>query len=197
MPFIGLIGCDGCGKSAVIGCVAEVLRAEGIKVACGHWRPTLSARQSTTTESIIVTDPHGQPTRGLAASVIKLGWLWLNWWVGWWTGLRKASREGVVLFDRLHVDLLADPQRYRYGGPLWLAIMATRIMPQPDMILFLDAAPDVLLSRKQEVSSATLAESRQRYLGLGDRFQNFQLIDVNQSLGEVVEEVLARIRGIH
>ena len=77
-------------------------------------------------------DPHGQPPRGLTASVLKLGWLWLNWWLAWFQTLRHGCRRGYLIFDRYHGDLLVDPNRYRYGGPDWLAVLASRWMPQPD-----------------------------------------------------------------
>lgn len=194
MPFIVLIGCDGSGKSAVITGVSEQLRTQGINVSCGHWRPKAFARSSQGTVAAAVDDPHGRPSRGLATSILKLGWLWLNWWVAWWTGLRKASRNGVVLFDRFHGDLWVDPKRYLYGGPLWLARMATQIMPQPDLILFLDAPPEVLLTRKQEVSRGALENSRRRYLELGRWYRRFLIIDVTQSLEQVVEVVMERIK---
>ena len=61
-----------------------------------------------------------------------------------------------MLFDRYHGDLLVDPRRYRYGGPMSLARLIVRFMPQPDLVFFLDATPEILLARKQEVSHAAL-----------------------------------------
>ena len=193
MSLIAFIGCDGCGKSAVIRCVAERLRAENIAVTCGHWRPKAFARAASVGATVTVEDPHGRPPRGFATSCLKLGWLWLHWWVGWWTGLRQASKEGLVLFDRFHGDLLVDPRRYRYGAPLWLAAFATRFMPQPDLILFLDAPADVLLARKQEVSREALEISRQRYLELQHGNPRFVIIDASQPLPQVVEAAWLRI----
>lgn len=195
MPFIAFVGCDGSGKSAVIRRVAELLRGGGIQVKCGHWRPVVLFMGSTDRESVSVENPHGRDPRGFATSVLKLGWLWFNWWAGWWTGLRKARGEGFVLFDRFHGDVLADPRRYRYGGPLWLARIATRVMPQPDMVLYLDAPPEVLLSRKQEVSRDALEQSRHRYSELGKMYQRFLTIDASQSLDLVVDDVLLKIMG--
>jgi thymidylate kinase len=138
-------------------------------------------------------DPHGQRPRGAIASILKLGWLWLNWWVGWWKFLGAASREGVVLFDRYHADLLVDPKRYRYGGPIWLARLASRLMPQPDIVIFLDAHPDVLLSRKQEVPREALERSRQRYLDLCKSHPRFHITDASQPLEDVIASVAARL----
>ena len=187
--FISFLGCDGSGKSAVIAGVAERLRAQGVVVTHGHWRPQ-ALDGGSEAAAATADDPHGQVPRGVVSSVLKLGWLWLNWWLGWWKFLRKASRDGVVLFDRYHADLLVDPRRYRYGGPMWLARLASNLMPQPDVVIFLDAEPEVLLSRKQEVSEEALAAARERYLGLCRSHARFRIIDASQPLAEVIGEVV-------
>lgn len=194
MPFVALLGCDGSGKSAVIAHITAQFHAEGIRVICGHWRPVAFSGKSA--ESLAADDPHGKPPHGPVKSFLKLGWLWFNWWLGWWRELRKASRDGLVLFDRFHGDLLIDPRRYRYGGAVWLAKLASRLMPQPDLILFLDAPPEVLLARKQEVSREALERSRERYLQFGNRQRQFLLIDVNRPLEDVIQDVMSRINAV-
>ena len=189
LMFISFLGCDGSGKSAVIAGVAERLEKQDVVVTCGHWRPVAFAAENPEGARATADDPHGQQPRGMVSSVLKLAWLWLNWWVGWFGFLREKSAAGVVLFDRYHADLLIDPRRYRYGGPMWLARLASRFMPQPDVVIFLDAEPDVLLSRKQEVSRESLAAARQKYLLLAKSHPRFQVVDASQPLESVVENV--------
>ena len=187
--FLSFLGCDGSGKSAVIAGVAERLRAQGVTVTRGHWRPQ-ALDGASDAAAATADDPHGQVPRGTLSSILKLGWLWLNWWGGWWKFLQKASKDGVVLFDRYHADLLVDPRRYRYGGPMWLARLASRLMPQPDVVIFLDAEPEVLLARKQEVGKEALEKARERYLSLCESHPRFRTIDASQPLERVVEEVI-------
>lgn len=196
MPFISFLGCDGSGKSAVLAQVTDRLEAEGSTVVRGHWRPKAFAAESSENALASADDPHGQTPRGVVSSVVKLAWLWLNWWLGWWRGLRNARRDGFVLFDRFHGDLLVDPRRYRYGGPMWAALLATRWMPQPDLVVFLDAEPDVLLSRKQEVSREALEDSRKRYLALCKKHAHFVVVDASRPLVDVVDDVLQRIHNV-
>lgn len=99
-----------------------------------------------------------------------------------------------MLFDRYHADLLVDPKRYRYGGPIFLARLASRLMPQPDLVIFLDAEPEVLLSRKQEVSREALEAGRAAYRGIGSSLKGFVEIDAGKTLDHVVTEVAAQIR---
>jgi thymidylate kinase len=187
MPFIAFLGCDGSGKSAVIQGVTARLEAEGHPVTLGHWRPKPFASSSGSAPSA-ADDPHGQAPRGFASSILKLGWLWLNWWAAWFLHLRRESRSGVVLFDRYHGDLLVDPIRYRYGGPMWLARLAGRLMPQPDLVIFLDAPPDVLLSRKQEVGRDALEIARREYLKFCRGRSRYLIIDASQPLEMVITQ---------
>jgi thymidylate kinase len=221
--FLSFLGCDGSGKSAVIAGVTERLEKQGVVVTRGHWRPQALDGERTAAGGhghlgertaargychmgertaaggyghVAADDPHGQVARGMATSVLKLGWLWLNWWVGWWRFLRKQSAEGVVLFDRYHADLLVDPRRYRYGGPLWLARLASRLMPQPDLVIFLDAETEVLLARKQEVSREALEQARERYLELTKSHPRFLVVDASQPLEKVIGHVLEMVEKV-
>lgn len=196
MPFVALLGCDGSGKSAVIAGVSERLRGNGVAVNHGHWRPVAFRPGVSDAARATADDPHGQTPRGKLASIIKLGWLWINWWGGWFRILRCQSTSGVVLFDRYHADLLVDPLRYRYDGPVWLAQLASRLMPQPDLVVFLDADPDVLLSRKQEVSRDALAQSRAAYLKLATSHARFRIVNAALPLDQVIMEVCDLIGGI-
>jgi len=192
MAFIAFLGCDGSGKSAVIEKLTERFKERDVDVTCGHWRP--QAISSGNAHVATADDPHAQSPRGLVSSVLKLGWLWLNWWLGWWRGLRGKSRQGYVIFDRYHGDLLVDQCRYRYGGPLILAKMVCYLMPQPDLVFFLDADPEVLLSRKQEVGREALVSSRAKYLILTESHSRFRVIDASRSLDEVLEQVESELR---
>lgn len=190
MSLIAFLGCDGSGKSAVISGVSTAFREAGCPVTLGHWRPIAFQAGASESAAAFADNPHGQKRRGRFSSVLKLGWLWVHWWVGWMRHLKAQSEAGVVLFDRYHADLLVDPKRYRYGGPMFLARMASRMMPQPDLVVFLDADPDVLLQRKQEVSREALVESRAAYLSLVKIHPRFRVVNANQPLASVIAEVV-------
>ena len=193
MPFIAFLGCDGSGKSAVIAAVSERSRAAGQAVAHGHWRPVAFGGSRKGPESRGADDPHGRNPRGFFPSVLKLSWLGLNWWIGWFRFLRRQAKCGLLIFDRYHADLIVDPRRYRYGGPMWLARLVSQCLPQPDIVFYLDAPPEILLSRKNEVPEAALEKSRAAYLRLAGESPIIHVIDAARPLDEVVGDVLARI----
>ena len=195
MSFIAFLGCDGSGKSTVIERIDTGLREQGIAVRQGHWRPApFDARRDN---SGAADDPHSVPPRGAVASMAKLGWLAISWWAGWFRGFRHSAKNGALVFDRYHADLLVDPRRYRYGGPMALARLASALMPQPDLVIFLDAPAEILYARKQEVSLETLSNSRERYLALCRTHPRFTVIDASQSVDQVVANVTHEIATVN
>jgi thymidylate kinase len=192
MPFIAFLGCDGSGKSAVIQGLKSRLEQDGHRVTLGHWRPKALDPSSDSSES--AHDPHGQALRGTAASILKLVWLWLNWWVAWFRSLKAASRTDYVLFDRYHGDLLVDPQRYRYGGPMWIAKIMVGLMPQPDRVIFLDASPEILISRKNEIPLDNLQLSRINYTLFIKNRKIFYLINAEKELNQVINSAYKLIK---
>lgn len=193
MPFVAFLGCDGSGKSAVIQGLARRLEAEGFPIALGHWRPKPFASPTTLVQA--ADNPHGQSPRGFMSSLLKLTWLWLNWWAAWLSGTGHSAREGMLLFDRYHADLLVDPLRYRYGGSKVFARFASSLMPQPDHVIYLDAPTTVLLSRKQEVDRASLEKSRSAYHLLCRTHPRFKIVDASKPLDEVISHVVQIIRS--
>lgn len=75
-----------------------------------------------------------------------------------------------------------------------LARLACRLMPQPDQVFFLDADPEILLARKQEVGREALERSRASYLQLIESHKRFKVIDASKPLEVVVDEVCGEIR---
>jgi thymidylate kinase len=138
-----------------------------------------------------------KPAYGIWISIVKLFAMLLDWQFGYWSVIRKNSLDGyLVIADRHSLfDLIADPLRYRYGGPKWLVRLALRIAPKPDLVLLLDAPLEVLLARKSELPVEKLAELRHNYLQLCSQIPNCYLIDASQPLADVVASVKEKLRG--
>ena len=59
-------------------------------------------------------------------------------------------------------------------------------IPKPDLWILLDAPPEVIQSRKQEVSFEETEMQRKAYLKLTKNFQNCIVIDASKPLTQVV-----------
>ena len=82
-----------------------------------------------------------------------------------------------------------DSKRIRYGGPAWLLRVLARIVPHPDLVILLDAPPDVLWSRKQEVAFDEVVRQREGYLEIARRLPFATIVNAAQPIGDVIRDV--------
>jgi thymidylate kinase len=177
--LVSVLGPDGVGKSTVI----EGLAAEFIlplrRRYLFHWRPQVIAKRKDVRP---VTDPHGQTPRGALMSMAYLTAFFIDCWVGYLFIVKpQLVRSGFVQFDRYFHDVLVDPRRYRYGGPKWYAKLLSRLLPEPDLVILLDADEDLILSRKTELTRAEIQRQRQAYREL--QFQRAKKVYVRTDMG--------------
>jgi thymidylate kinase len=176
------LGADGSGKSSVIGTILDALEPVFRRRTRHHLFP---AGTSAPTEGPVI-DPHSQASRGTVLSTIQLILWLLRYTVGWVRDIWPARvRSTGVFFDRYYHDLLVDPRRYRYGGPIWLARAVGFMIPKPDLWILLDAPVDVLQARKREVPAQESERQRNAYLSLIGTYENAVVIDASRPI-EVV-----------
>ena len=186
--FIVFLGTDGSGKSSVIKGICGRLDGDGYETHKIHSRP--SFRRFSGRESVPVVDPHGKPSYGSLVSTVKAFYLLVIYCVGYFISVRPLlKKRTVVIFDRYYHDILVDPRRYRYGGPMWLARWIGKLVPKPGLWILLDAPPEVLQERKQEVPFEETARQREEYLKLIWEMKNGIVVDASRGLDDVVADV--------
>lgn len=189
--FVVLLGPDGCGKSSVLAGVARMLAPDFAGVDARHYRPRAAWGAGRPVDA-----PHAAPPRSALLSVAKLALELARFRGGYRRSVRPlVDRGALVLFDRYYHDLLADPRRYRYGGPAWLARRVGRWIPAPDLFVVLDAPPEVLQARKAEVPPAESAAARAAYLALAGELPRAHVVDGARPLDHVVADVAALVRA--
>lgn len=71
------------------------------------------------------------------------------------------------------------------------------LFPLPDIIIFLQATPEVMVRRKQEATVAYLRERNAYWLRQGRAFPNFVCINADQPLRQVYEETAVLLLTYH
>ncbi len=178
--LVAILGPDGVGKSTVIsGLIGALNLGFWGRHRLFHWRPQalFSGR-----ETGINTTPHAKTPRGAFLSMAYLTAFFLDHWFGYLFIVRPSlARSNFVLFDRYFHDVLVDPIRYRYGGPKWFARFLSYLVPEPDLVVLLDADQQQIFSRKAELPPDEIERQRRTYRRL--RFNRAQKVLVHTDVG--------------
>lgn len=177
--LLAIMGPDGAGKSTIIDGLAREFVIPMRRRILFHWRPQMLARRKN---SGPVTEPHGQTPRGALASMAYLSAFFADCWAGYlfviWA---RLVRSDFVEFDRYFHDVLVDPLRYRYGGPEWFAALLCRLVPEPDLVIVLDANDELIFARKTELPRVEIQRQRVAYRKL--RFKRARVVYVATDAG--------------
>ena len=73
--------------------------------------------------------------------------------------------------------------------PRWLPKILFPLVPKPDVVIILSASPEIMMSRKRELSVAELTRQHKAYNALVEELPNCYLVDSERPLDEVCEEV--------
>ena len=184
------LGVDGAGKSSVIRIVREQLAGAFAGATEYSFPPSVLARLLRRPEGP-PTPPHAEPPRSFLASVIRAVCYWFVYsTLGYYVTIHPAlARSTLVLHDRHLVDALVDPLRYRYAGPRQLLRLIWRLVPKPDLVILLDAAPEVLEARKRELPFDEMVRQRAAYLSLVRTMTYGHVVDAARPLKQVVGDV--------
>jgi thymidylate kinase len=184
------LGPDGVGKTTLLRAVSKSLEAVFPEQNIYRWRPAVFARAPR-----LARLPHSRPPRSLWGSISYLFFTWLDFTSGYVVAIRSAlSRNALVIFDRFYHDLLIDPKRYRFGGPIWMVRALARIVPPRDLFfVVLDAEEQTILSRKQQLPAEEIRRQRGAYRAFAKQAPASVLVSTENSIEHCRAQALARI----
>lgn len=159
--FIALVGPDGAGKTTV----ARALEAHAVTVgtdfAYQHWVPTASNRPRPSVPADGTIPPKRRPVAhpskvDVARSLVRVLRNLVRFWVGYLLWIRPLRRRAttLVVADRWIYNYIGQPYSVAYYGPRWVARLAARAAPRPDVVVMLLAPGSVIAERKVELTAA-------------------------------------------
>ncbi len=191
---IALLGPDGVGKSAVNARVGAALEPAFRSRGGLHLRPGLLPPKSGAEGGRGAVVPYQQAPYGGLRSVLKLGYLLVDYIVGYWLLVwPRLVRSTLLVCDRYYLDVVADPRRYRYGGPKGLPAALRRLVPGPDAYVVLIAPVATIQARKSEVAAEQTAAQLAAYEAAAALEPRAIVVDASRELDAVVGDVTDRV----
>jgi thymidylate kinase len=209
MVAIAVIGGDGAGKTTITSRLLDELpfpvrylymgiytESSNVALPTSRLLEHLRAKKSAASSPSSGSSRHGarrrrsrlRATLRLANRIAEESYHQLH---SWW----YQVRGNCVLYDRhFFFDFFEDPDEGKscLSDRVHLGFLR-RVYPQPDLVIFLDAPPEVLYSRKPEASLEYLRKHREAILERGTTHDSFLRVDATRPLEEVYSEVRDRI----
>jgi len=184
------LGPDGVGKSTVIETFQRDIEQAFLESQYLTFAPSLIPAKLAPKKSV----PHELPPRSFPASLIKAAWWLICYTLGYLASVHRVkARGGLVVNHRYLLDAIVDQKRYRYSGPVSLLRGIWKVSPKPDLVLLLDAPPEVIRARKSELPIEEIARQREAYRSVVTAQKMGRLIDASQPLKKVIADAEALV----
>ncbi|MEM4312979.1 MAG: hypothetical protein QXH95_02865 [Thermoplasmata archaeon] len=195
-----LLGPDGSGKSTIANLVLE--RVSGsfhggrVQYLRPYLLPAMGRLKFWNPSEEITTNPqpHNHPEQNPFKSLIRFFYYLIDYVIGYpikiyWQKVRK----NIIIFDRYYYDYLVDLRRYQFNIPRWLPRFFLPFIPSPDITIYLDAEPDLLYKRKQELSLLELERQVKEFKKVVSQVPNTISVRVDKPVEEIVKEISHQI----
>lgn len=169
-----------------------------------HFRPSILPNLGAVGEKTGVmkqdtdfTNPHRSKPANLFSSLIRISYYTLDYIIGWQKCVRNdVHYDRYSVFDRYSYDFIVDPMRTKLNLPESVRKFFVKLTPQPKIVFCLDASPDVIYKRKQELSLEEITRQISEYRKLANTdTERFKVINAEQTPEEMAREAAAIVIG--
>jgi hypothetical protein len=183
-----ILGPEGCGNATTTEALMPMLQCSAASVEKRHHTPQLFKSQLP-----------GDSQRGDSSATTRVGSLSsmariVRWLMRDWLDQFAARKHFTLrISETCYEDLLIDPVKYRYGGPMWFARLAGKFFPSPDLWIMLDPAPEGLPARNHDVLSERNRSQLQAYRAFARTRKRYVILDAGQSADRITEAAYSAI----
>lgn len=195
---------DGTGKTTFLEALIDELNyyyvndKEDGRFHIYHFRPTVLPNLGEVGEKAGImeqdknwTDPHRSKPANPLSSFIRISYYTLDYIIGWQKCVRNdVQYDRYSVFDRYSYDFIVDPLRTKLGLPKWIRKFFVKITPQPKIVFVLNADPEVIYTRKQELTKEEITRQLGVYQELANSHKRFYTISAEQTPKEMAEEAV-------
>lgn len=125
---------------------------------------------------------------GVFRSMIYPLYYGFNYFLGHPLTWKEKASGGLIIFDRYFYDYLI--QRQFIKCPKWFLFLIVKVIPKPDVIVYLKNSPEVIHTRKPELSIEEIKRQSKICRALIKGFPNGFIIGTSSKPEEVAEKIL-------
>ncbi|WP_291992938.1 hypothetical protein [Candidatus Accumulibacter sp. ACC003] len=200
------LGPDGCGKSTVMRETSKLLDGSFHGSRRFYWRPGFLppfGRLRVWNPSVEISEnphPHRHGRQNSFKSLVRFTYYFCDFFIGYYfVVFPLLVRKNLICFDRYYYDYFVDMHRYQMNLPKWLPKLLSSLVPKPSLTFVLSASPEVMMSRKNELTMEELVRQHNVYRSLVGKLPNCYLIDSDCSIDEVttkISEIVLRHKAL-
>ncbi len=205
--IITFSGVDGAGKSTIIEKVKYELEKKYRKrVVVIRHRPSILPILSAWTKGKAKAEqdaatrlPRQGENKSSISSLLRFLYYYSDYILGqFYINVKYKYRGFIVLYDRYYYDFIIDGRRSNILTNEKFVKFGYNFVFTPSLNFFLYADPEVILSRKQELSSETIIELTNKYKQLFNYYENkkkqnnyhtINNIDIQQTIDTIISQI--------
>jgi hypothetical protein len=111
----------------------------------------------------------------------------------WLSQFKEKKNLTLCICDDSCHDLLIEPKKYGYDGPMWFARLVGKLFPSPDLWILLDPFGGGLQFRSGEVPSAETLRQLEACWAFVKTRKKFVILDASKPVATVTEEAYAAV----
>jgi thymidylate kinase len=186
-----LIGPDGSGKTTVAGYLAAYLNSlfSQVRYFHGHFQILPRLRDLAPATAFKLREPASLPKSissaegqnnvkfNLWKSLFYISYYTLDSLLGHFFVFVARGRGELLIFDRYYYDYLIWPLITPLPGMLF---WVKKLIPQPDLVIYLKNTPDLIIPRKPELSRGELVRQGLACEKLIEQLAHGQVVETSQ-----------------